>query len=147
MPGVWPAREASRDAGGLNLEHMESNLCLEAPGKRISWELATVLLPLPRAFFFFCSGRRPKRSWGENNKAPRRMRRMTCSPPPLVKPHLYPCPLNTPGTVVVCDSEWWLAPPFPPEGALRSYVDGVRRRRRGRARALVTCSPVVYGGV
>lgn len=53
MPGVWPGREASTDAGGLNVEHMESNLCLEAPGKRIYWELATMLLPLPKAFFFF----------------------------------------------------------------------------------------------
>ena len=116
MPGVWPGREASKDAGGLNMEHMESNLCLQASGKRIYWELATVLLPLPKAFF--SSGRRPKRSWGENNEAPRRMRRMTCSPPshprPQVKPHLYPCPLNTPGAVVVCDSEWWLTPPSLP---------------------------------
>lgn len=49
MPGVWPSREASTDAGGLNMEHMESNLCLQAFRKRIYWELATMLLPLPKA--------------------------------------------------------------------------------------------------
>lgn len=51
MPGVWQGQEASTDPGGLNAEHMESNLCLEAPGKRVYWELATMLLPLPKAFF------------------------------------------------------------------------------------------------
>lgn len=52
MPGVWPSREVSTDAGGLNMEHMESNLCLQAFRKRIYWELATMLLPLPKAIFF-----------------------------------------------------------------------------------------------
>lgn len=48
------------------MEHMKSNLGLEAPGKKIYWELATMLLPLPKAFF--SSGRRPKRSWGEKKQ-------------------------------------------------------------------------------
>ena len=75
------------------------------------WGLRGSPCPLPK---HFNRGRRPEAAvvlggW-ENNKEPMRMRAVSLPAvptplPPPVKPIRYPCPLNSPRVIVVCDSE------------------------------------------
>lgn len=66
-------------------------------------------------------------------------------PTPGLKPHLYPPPSNTAWVIVVCDPDYGLV--LLPPRELEELCSPGWAGTNDPARAPVTCSPVVCGGV
>lgn len=93
------------------MESVEKQPGSEGPGQLdlyLGVGVETELSPLPQPFLTVAAAQK-LRCWvcgGKTIKLPTRMRTMAYTPPQSPgKPHLYPCPPNTPRVIVVSEPE------------------------------------------